>query len=522
VDVRVEVAEGEDLDVLHQLLDLGHAGEQRRHDHHRPLVRGDALPELEAREPPRGDQPRGQPLHERDGHVAGGQEQEEGHRRLHPRGRAVPPGVGDAEPGEEQGEDGDRAEVGAGGVAEHEAPHALAQPRPVGHVRLQVPAALPDEVVADVGGAVRDPCALRGLPRALHRAETDAHLGLARGVRELFHGLAVAVAAQEVHASVPAGRILLEHALHEAHRFEVLAPVQGRAQAQAGDHVRHRHLRRRLPLVLAADGVFRSDVLRGQVLFHRRAHRAQARPVLADALQDLDDERGVEDGGQRGHRALARAVDLGHVGVGGAPGRAALQDLVGQAPQVLDEGQLQHAGPGPQLADGERGHGLEGVHEAHELGPVQAAVAVADDLHRHRVDARRARLLAQGELGQLAVVAAGEVLAHVPDLGGHHVEVVEDPVRGRGDERALMDVVRHDAVRLVEGARVVLQPWEAVARPAARAAVQREAGGQRLRPFLETLDAQQLVAEGLLGARPQPPVQSPQQPVEILRQSSPF
>ncbi len=393
VDVRVEVAEGEDLDVLHQLLDLGHAGEQRGHDHHRPLVRRDALPELEAREPPRGGQPRGQPLHERDGHVAGGQEQEQRHRRLHPRGRAVPSRISDPEAGDEEGEDGDRAEVGAGGVAEHEAPHALAQPRPVGHVRLEVPAALADEVVADVGGAVTDPCALRGLPRALHGAEADAHLGLARRVRELFHGLAIAVAAQEVHASVPAGRILLEHALHEAHRFEVLAPVEGRAQAQAGDHVRHRHLRRRLALVLAADGVFRSHVLRGQVLFHGRAHRAQARAVLADALQDLDHERGVEDGGQRGHRPLASAVDLGHVGVGGSPCRAALQDLFGQAAQVLDEGQLEHAGPGPQLADGEGGHGLEGVHEAHELGPVQAAVAVADDLHRHRVHARRPRLL---------------------------------------------------------------------------------------------------------------------------------
>ncbi len=102
------------------------------------------------------------------------------------------------------------------------------------------------------------------------------------------------------------------------------------------------------------------------------------------------------------------------------------------------------------------------------------------------------------------------------------MEVVEDPVRGRGDERALMDVVRHDAVGLVEGAGVVLQPREAVARPAARAAVQREAGGQRLRAFLEALDAQELVAEGLLGARPQPPVQTPQQPVEVFRQSPPF
>ena len=63
--------------------------------------------------------------------------------------------------------------------------------------------------------------------------------------------------------------------------------------------------------------------------------------------------------------------------------------------------------------------------------PVEAAVAVADELDRHRVDARVAGQLAQGELGQLAVVAAGQVLADVADLGGDQVEVVEDPFRGR-------------------------------------------------------------------------------------------
>ena len=100
------------------------------------------------------------------------------------------------------------------------------------------------------------------------------------------------------------------------------------------------------------------------------------------------------------------------------------------------------------------------------------------------------------------------------------MEVVEDPVRGRGDERALVDVVGHDAVRLVESAGVVFEPRKAVPRLAALARVQGEAGGQGLRALLEALDAQQLVAEGLLGVRPQAAAEPPQESIEVLSQSS--
>ena len=48
--------------------------------------------------------------------------------------------------------------------------------------------------------------------------------------------------------------------------------------------------------------------------------------------------------------------------------------------------------------------------------PVEPAVAVTDQLDRHGVDARVAGELARRELGQLAVVAARQVLAHVADL----------------------------------------------------------------------------------------------------------
>ncbi len=71
----------------------------------------------------------------------------------------------------------------------------------------------------------------------------------------------------------------------------------------------------------------------------------------------------------------------------------------------------------PQLADRGRGHGLVAVHEAHEVLPVQARVAVTGEIHGHGVDAGVGRELPQRELWQLAIVTSREVPTNVEDLG---------------------------------------------------------------------------------------------------------
>ena len=71
--------------------------------------------------------------------------------------------------------------------------------------------------------------------------------------------------------------------------------------------------------------------------------------------------------------------------------------------------------------------------------------------------------------GQLAVVAARQVLAHVADLGGDQVEVVEQPLRGGRDELPAVHVVGQREVGLAQDARVVGEAREQVARVAARA-----------------------------------------------------
>ena len=433
VDARIEVAEGQHLEVLEQLPDSLDARQQRRHHDHGPRALRHPVQEVEAGQPPRRGEAGRQALDDGDRHVARRQQQEERHPGLWPGRVAVLVRVGEAQTEQQRGQQPDHPEVGRGGVSEDEAARATEHPGTVGHVRLEIVAALADQMMADVGRAPGE-AALGGLTRALDRPQGYPDLTLPGAVGQVLHRLAVAVAAQEVHVAVDAGRVALQHTLDEAHRLEVLAPVEGRREAEARDDVRDGDLRRRLVLVLAADRLLRGRQLREQMRVDRGAHRREARAILAHALQQLHDERRVDLRRERRRPPVPGGVDLRYVQVGRPAGLARVDRLLRQAAQVLDEGELEHARPGPQLADRERRDRLVAVEEAEELLPVEAAVAVADELHGQGVDARVSGELAGGELGQLAVVAARQVLAHVADLGSDQVVVVEQPLRRRRDE----------------------------------------------------------------------------------------
>ena len=206
------------------------------------------------------------------------------------------------------------------------------------------------------------------------------------------------------------------------------------------------------------------------------------------------------------------AFDPRHVRVGGQPRAARLQRLDGQASEVFDERQLQHAGPRPELADRQRGDALVAVDEHRELLTVDPAVAVTHQLDGHGVDPRVARLLARGERRQLPVVGAGQMLVDVPDLRRHQVEVVEQPFRRGGDELPGPDIVRQRPVGVAQHAGVVVEPGKDVAGAAPRVRVDGEARRERQRALFQPLDAEQLVAKRLLrrrrSAAPQPPEES--------------
>ena len=136
-----------------------------------------------------------------------------------------------------------------------------------------------------------------------------------------------------------------------------------------------------------------------------------------------------------------------------------------------------------------------GEDEAREPLRVEPPVAVPDQLQRHRVDARLARELARGELGELLVVAGREVVAHGARLRLDEVEVVEEPL-GRGvDGVTPADVVGQDAVGLAKDPEVRVQPRPDVVPARPGVARQREDAGQGLRALLEALEAQELAPE---------------------------
>ena len=140
---------------------------------------------------------------------------------------------------------------------------------------------------------------VRALPRALHGAKRDADLRFARWRSQFLDRLAQAIAAEKIHRAIGAGRIALQHFFDQADGLEVVAPVERRTQVQAGQRIGNGHLRRRLPLMFAADGVFRGQVVRAQVLFDGDLQRRQVQTVFAHSLQDPHDERRV---GRRGKR----------------------------------------------------------------------------------------------------------------------------------------------------------------------------------------------------------------------------
>ena len=152
-----------------------------------------------------------------------------------------------------------------------------------------------------MGGAIRRVSALRGLARALDRSQSHPQLRLSGGLGQLLHGLAVAVAAQEVHAPVGArpGRAADTRSTRlTASKYW----LQSRAahEAQARDDVRHRDLGRGLALMLAPDRVLGGHLLGGEVRVDGGADGGKAGAVLAQALEELNDVAGVEVPGSGG------------------------------------------------------------------------------------------------------------------------------------------------------------------------------------------------------------------------------
>ena len=300
--------------------------------------------------------------------------------------------------------------------------------------------------------------------------------------------------------------IPLQHAFDQADRLDVLRPVERRAETEAGHRVRHRDLSHALPLVLAPDRLLGRRVFRREVLVHGEPDRGQAQPVFANAMQKLDDERRLVAGWQRlGMLLIVRPRHVPVCGAAGGPGR---QQLVGQAAQVFDQREFQHARPRPELANRQRHDLLVAVQELEQLLTIQAAVTVADQFDGDGVHAGLSGVLASRQRRERARVRARQISPDVGNLGRNQVEVVEEPVCGRHHELAGADVFGERAIGRAQLPDVVVESRKRVPGAPARIGIDGEARRQRERTVLEPLDAEELVAQRLLRrrqTRPSPP-----------------
>jgi hypothetical protein len=139
--------------------------------------------------------------------------------------------------------------------------------------------------------------------------------------------------------------------------------------------------------------------------------------------------------------------------------------------------------------------------ELDQLLAIETAVAVPDELDRNRVDPRMTGVLAGGQRGKGARVRARQIPPDVGNLGRDEMEVIEEPVGGEHDVASVADIVGQRAIRAPQHADVVLEARIRVPCPPARVGIDGESSRQGERTLLEPLDAQELVAQRLLGRR---------------------
>ena len=154
----------------------------------------------------------------------------------------------------------------------------------------------------------------------------------------------------------------------------------------------------------------------------------------------------------------------------------------------------------PEFADLERGDVLIGAHETFEAVIVERAVGVGDQRPGNAVNARIAGKRPVDQLGQLAVVTRGQVLDDFACLLFDDVEIVEEPLAGRGDGFSRARIRGQRAVLPDELPAVLFQP-----------ARQRDGGGcapadflgfgETFRMLLKPLGAEQLRPDRFLDAR---------------------
>ena len=427
VNVRVEIAQRLDFQMHQHLFDNRDAPEERRHDDHRPALLGNPGAQIEPRKAAGCQQPRQHMLHHRNRQLAGGHDGQDQHPHHGRRGCSARTAVLHDRGNRERREGSDGAEVHQRRVVQEHVRRPAQPPAPALGPRLEQSAPGPHQVIADMRRAAVRAGGL-GLTRAFDAVERHPHLIFRGAAGQRLDDVAVLIARPEIHLAVDAGRIALQHLLDVADAFKEAAPVERRAEPQARDRIRHRDLVGGLSLAFDTDGVLRRHALGREPILELGPHRGGARAVLANVLKQPNDKRKRAVGRYRRRALGSRHVERPDADVGLGRLFAHAANALGEPGQVRDEGQLEHAGPGPELAHGERRHRLECADEPLQSFGVEPPVAVDDELPCEHLDPRRTDRPGGRHDRKPFVIASGEIGSDASGFVRDQVKVIQQPL----------------------------------------------------------------------------------------------
>ena len=218
--------------------------------------------------------------------------------------------------------------------------------------------------------------------------------------------------------------------------------------------------------MLFADDFFGGGPLASQAFVQPMKGRCRLWVLVPKALDQLNGEsrrQWLPLEGAQGKEGRLRFMagcsqkTIGQV-VGISASHATGDDLLGQAPQVLDEQDPKRDRDRPQLSDGERFHPLIGLHEPAQQSRIEPAVGMGNEGPGNAEDARVARQRAVCELRQLAIETRGQIVLDLADLIFDDEEIVHQPLGGRCDRIVFMGRLGDGAIGAAKDAFVVTKP----------------------------------------------------------------
>jgi hypothetical protein len=343
----------------------------------------------------------------------------------------------------------------------------------------------------------------RRRPSAIDDAPGDFELREIRAAAELLDGVAVVIARREVHGREV--RRLVQFLVDETHALEELRPVDVGHQPHAGDDVAHGDVGGALAQVLFLEQALGGRALGFEPGLQPQQGRRRLRILVAQAMDQLHGEcrrerrvpllpfrqrRGIR------HPAI-HAQESIRDEVGFLPCRAADDDALRDAAQVLDQHDAQRDRHGPQFTDGQGFDGLVRVHETPQRLGIEPTVRVRDEGPGDAKYPRETVERPGGEFRELTIEPRRQILADLTDLFLDHVVVVEHPFGGGRDAASFVDGSGDRPIGGQQHLLVVAQARTERAAEPGRGA-DRLGGGKAARVLFESLDAEDLLAEDLL------------------------